>query len=550
MNRVMTVFIFVLMFCVWSAGAQLVLAPPQVSGTVAFRTGYEPGSGPFSSTVVDSNTLRVGSADYFFSATWTNTQLKGIIELDADQTQDGGVFPTQWMTTYNWTAQLNGLAITAVAYSGYNYSLFLHNLDDPFEDAVLTTTEYMGYIDPSFHTLFNIIPPPGTVYDNIDVTELLRHDLFGAGSGDETTGFVMRMNEPRNRKNSRTDRSVHFNRSLPHIVVNVPPTPTPTPTNTPTNTATRTPTNTATRTPTNTATNTPTHTQTPTYTPTNTPTNTQGPTFTPTFTPRPTPTPRVTGGTFSALGTDYIYPGERFLYTVDAFHFPEKFGKAAPSNDFHLYVALEINNVFWFWTRWTHEIEFVLLEDLPPDTNETFTVLDFEWPDIEGRFDSIHLWSVLLDADTQDMHGDYSKSDFGYGPPPATETPDPDPSPTPSTEEMLIEFTNDDSPLGYECGDERLYCFGEQHFTTALYRTSTLTNTGGLSVNVNITLSGTNADNFTMDVPANFSLNPGNEQEIRVQFNPSGVPGMKYAVLNINGAGRTDEIELSGHFVY
>ncbi len=336
-----------------------------------------------------------------------------------------------------------------------------------------------------------------------------------------------------------TNTPTHTPTNMPTLTPTNTPTDTATPTNTPTNTATHTPTSTATNTPTNTPTNSPTHT--PDYTPTNTPT--------PTFTPRPTPTPLETGGTFGGISTNYMYAGQRFLYAVNVMNMPEK-SSAMPGTDFDLYVALEINGLFWFWTHWTHEVEFMFLPDLPPDTAETMQVLDFEWPNVDGSFQGISLWAVLLEAGTSNMHGEYSRDEFGYGPPPATETPDPDPTATPFTEELTVAFINDDSPIGYHCGDERVYCFGAHHFPTSNYHTITLRNTGGVVSSVTLDVSGSHADLFIPDCPPNLVLNPGENREIRIQFSPSGVPGMKYATISVTGAGHTDNVELEGEFVY
>jgi len=251
------------------------------------------------------------------------------------------------------------------------------------------------------------------------------------------------------------------------------------------------------------------------------------------------------------MGNDFMYPGERFLYTVGAKHIPDTGSGSAPQvNDFKLFVVLDINSMYWFWDGWTQDIDFVLLEDLPPGTAETIKVLDFEWPDVEGKFSGIRIWSALLEADTNEMHGEYDYDDFDYGAEPDTPTPDPDPTATPQTAELTVLFNNDDAPIDYDCGDERLYCFGEQHFPTSYFRVATLRNTGGSVVSVNMNISGSDADLFDVEESMNFQLNPGSDRDLRIRFDPTGVPGLKYGTISIDGPGPTEVIDLRGHYVY
>ncbi len=277
----------------------------------------------------------------------------------------------------------------------------------------------------------------------------------------------------------------------------------------------------------------------------------EAPTPTPTFTPRPTATPWENGGTSGSVSSGYIFPGERCLFTVGIHNDATQFAPGEPAgNDFKLFVVLDIGGEYWFWDGWTQEIDYVLIEDMPPGTTETIQIMDFAWPDIEGWFWRVRLWTALLYADTDEMYGDFDFDDFEYGSDPGTPTPEPDATATPSVGELLVQFNNDDSPVSYECGDERLYCFGDQHFPTDHYRVATLKNTGGAVISVNTAFEGSDSDQFEVEESTAFQLDPGANRDLRVRFNPSGVPGMKYGSIRIEGPGPTQVIEFQGHFVY
>jgi len=270
---------------------------------------------------------------------------------------------------------------------------------------------------------------------------------------------------------------------------------------------------------------------------------------TPTFTPRPTPTPRPEGGTYSATSHDYFYAGERFLYVVDVYHYPERMFMSEMGNRFYLYVALEVYGVFYFYPSWTEKVECVELENLPPGATENISVFDFTWPDVDGSAMNLRLWSVILEGDSGEMYGRYDVTEFGYGPPP-TATPTSIPTPTPVPPKMTVLFNNDDSPLSWTCGDERIYCFGTTHSSTGYYRVVTVKNEGGGVLNVETEISGSDADLFEMENGDSFSLQPGATREIRIRFSPEPPPGEKSAFLDITGADKTERMELRGGYSF
>ncbi|MCD4655611.1 hypothetical protein K8T06_16950, partial [bacterium] len=181
---------------------------------------------------------------YTGTAVNRNNIHQGIIEFDVVNTVNGAPFPLPEMTTYNWTAKLVEINCTY----GENRLAELYNLRDIHENGIVDVSDYDGY---------DSMVAQGYYFDDIDITEILRHDLFGAGYGNTTSGFLLR----------RPGSEKRFDYDSPRIEISgdffptptLPPTntPPPLPTSTPTATPIYTPTMTPTATPAATATSIP-----------------------------------------------------------------------------------------------------------------------------------------------------------------------------------------------------------------------------------------------------------------------------------------------------
>ncbi|MCD4653969.1 hypothetical protein K8T06_08530 [bacterium] len=136
---------------------------------------------------------------------------QGILEFDIQNTKDGAAFPPPGMTENNWTARL--VDMDCIQHGGANIGLY--DLQDHFEDGNITTSEFEAYSE---------LIVEGIQFDEIDVTEVLRHDLFGSGTGGITSGFLLK---------SGNGLKI-YNHDSPRIEVNGTwPTATPTATPTP-----------------------------------------------------------------------------------------------------------------------------------------------------------------------------------------------------------------------------------------------------------------------------------------------------------------------------
>ncbi len=225
--KMWVIVLSMLSLCLFSitASAQIVLSP-SVSGTAfSWYWTYNWSSGPTGTHVsngsdVFSNYIQVGGqAVYSFQHYTYRSQTKsfwnGVLEFPLTG------FPTNDMTESNWTARLNGLSITYVLGEvGQTFYVNLFDMWDGAEDNTLSIADWdaaHGFINGIIST----IPSPGDTYDNIDVTEAVRRDLFGEGQLGDSTGFIL--------KSSIIDtefiRWARFNKILPELVINVTPAP-------------------------------------------------------------------------------------------------------------------------------------------------------------------------------------------------------------------------------------------------------------------------------------------------------------------------------------
>lgn len=173
---------------------------------------------------------------------WTsNTDLerRGVLEFNLTTVDGNSQLPTASMNSWNWSAWIDGMFVESVINSGMDFRLDVYNLSDDAEDGVVDISDYIGSQE-MIERVFSTTPSEGTLLNPIDVTAALRHDLFGLGQGDLSSGFVLIPS----RGFSNGHSAVRFDRYKPRLIVNVfsptplptqtpPPTQTPLPTSTP-----------------------------------------------------------------------------------------------------------------------------------------------------------------------------------------------------------------------------------------------------------------------------------------------------------------------------
>jgi len=220
--------------------AQMILGP-RVTGYAGHATYAA--TGYFTTTTFYGQpAIQLGAKLYSHVPETTFLFTHGIMEFFVDQTTAGGPMPCPGMTPYNWSAHLAGLTVITASDPGDWLYCRLYDMKDSAEDAVINYEDIDAATGGYINQLFDHIPPVGTVFDPIDVTDALRRDLFGEGAGDATTGFTL---------GTMLDwgdyRKLRFDENAPRIIVNLfGPTPTPTPSATSTPIYTATPTGTPT----------------------------------------------------------------------------------------------------------------------------------------------------------------------------------------------------------------------------------------------------------------------------------------------------------------
>ena len=275
-------------------------------------------------------------------------------------------------------AFINGLTI--ISGEGDPLRVHLYDIQDSQEDGILTIEDY-ATIGNCIRELYSRVPPNGTQLYPIDVTSQLRRDLFGAGQGDPTSGFLLQT-VPRFMGGCWFGRYNKENVRIEVFIESTPPYPTLTPTVTPT----------------------PTDTSTPTLIPT--PTDTSTPTFTPTFTPTPLPPPPVE--TIVWMPSDYYIPDRicACLVTVRN-NTQQSFGKHP------LFVVLDVHGQLFFAPEFDTQSHYSV--DLHPGELKVPVLPAFIWPENAGSAENVHWYAALTDPDVTHIIGEMDTFTFGWG---------------------------------------------------------------------------------------------------------------------------------------
>ena len=238
--------------------------------------------------------------------------------------------------------------------------------------------------------------------ESIFEMEVLRQEMSGGYltyrvEGDETTSSGSIVNNygeiPKNATfeeiaNINSEGSIRLNaitRSLTNF--NLIPPPTITPTQTPSPKPSGTP-STATPTPFGTATI-------PPYTATPTP-----------MEATPTALPQI--GIVIDTNRDNYENGDRFrLFTY--------ISNPGPELNICQYIILDVQSNYWFWPNWSKDADCLSRKINSGEYVPNETILEFEWPAVEGSAQGLIFWAALVDPDAMEIAGSYDFVEWGYG---------------------------------------------------------------------------------------------------------------------------------------
>ncbi len=284
------------------------------------------------------------SSDGFSRTIWQNFRFKynhGILEFNLSETLSGNTFPPSQMTTSNWTARIIDLDL--VFTSGPPVQIF--NLADSFEDGILTEAEFDGH---------DGLLAEGIHFAEIDITEVLRNDLFGPGAGGVTSGFIFITGEG----------TKVYDHELPRIEIHGTwPTPTPPPSATPTASPT------------------------------------------PTVSPTPNP-PAEPGVTLYLSQTTFSY-GDLFKLDVVFTKYDSEV-----YHDIPFVLMLDVFGEYFWYPSWENGVQYIFI-DLDSGIVR-MPILEFSWPDVSGTIQGITFYGALLNADLSDIFGDWDSTSFGW----------------------------------------------------------------------------------------------------------------------------------------
>ncbi|MGB3975553.1 MAG: hypothetical protein WBM27_03975 [bacterium] len=151
--------------------------------------------------------------------------------------------------------------------------------------------------------------------------------------------------------------------------------------------------------------------------PTNTPTP---PTATPTPEPTATPTPEPTATPTPTPECDYL--GTHLVISQeDPFRVGDTFwlechvcnNTDTPMQHIATAVLLGVYGEFWFWPGWSQDFDLEY-HDYLPGLTEIQVFEPFTWPDVEGHAEGLEFYSGLINAEMNDLIGEYGYLTFGY----------------------------------------------------------------------------------------------------------------------------------------
>lgn len=256
MNKYLLLF---LLFNAFStcAQAQIVLTPPNVAGSAKYAYSYtyikqfnlltcDCGSFYNKMTIGPSTTLNLSDMMevYHFNVHYSNPSTispycfpsdpcyfsanvylifekyhlignkQVILEFDISSLIGLGVTPQNYQS-----ATLNHLMVIDSFLTGEQLSLDIYDLEDSSEDGMLTVSDYSNF-NSWITNLFQYVPPIGTMYDNIDVTNVIYNDLFGPGNSEDYSGFIL-YNSTEWTNWYLTRPSVSFDQSEPFLEITI-----------------------------------------------------------------------------------------------------------------------------------------------------------------------------------------------------------------------------------------------------------------------------------------------------------------------------------------
>lgn len=293
---------------------------------------YHTGSGPYSWYVMSGNAG---------------------VEFDLNATIDGGVFPTAGMTESNWRAFLD--IETRPAGFANGMEIGIHNLEDAFEEGEMTEMDF----DHVAEGVSSCYAPNEPVMTTHDITDALRHDLFGESPPVGSSGFIF----------------IHYGTGMTNpFILTVHPlriivTPNPIPTSTPEPSATQTP--------------------------------------IPTTEPSATPTSTPWMGVRFEFPLDHFTGGDRFKLEAQC-----RSGDTDIAAD--LIVALDIMGQYWFFPDWTRTVDSTQIE-LHENTMIPVSILDFTWPMGDfGQVEGLRFIGAMVDMTRMEAIGESDEVWFSY----------------------------------------------------------------------------------------------------------------------------------------
>ena len=199
------------------ASAQIVLGPHpaatggatiyyETSGGAVITSWYYNSYDPWVGGLADSGTSGGVAFSFYYVA-------HGVFEFNLQ----GGTttLPTVGMTANNFTARLGGLTVTYSSATGAMNALDvdLFDMGDGTEDGVLDVYDFNSTLGSRIARRTHNFGGAPADFDDIDVTDAVRNDLFGAGQTN-FSGFILKPNV------NAQEKWVIYDRDTPTLTIN------------------------------------------------------------------------------------------------------------------------------------------------------------------------------------------------------------------------------------------------------------------------------------------------------------------------------------------
>ena len=77
------------------------------------------------------------------------------------------------------------------------------------------------------------------------------------------------------------------------------------------------------------------------------------------------------------------------------------------------YILLDVYGEYWFYPSWSQNMDYDTMT-LSANYFRTFSIFDFQWPEVDGHASQLKFWAALLKPGLPELISDVDMVEFGY----------------------------------------------------------------------------------------------------------------------------------------